>query len=177
VLACLVSAVTLTMGPLVSVQAPLRAAAVATAPVNGLATTWRISLLKVRTMNRVPNTDFANSWVFYKSTFFHFFVMTIQLANTGQRSANPYTDLNIVIWPRRGGGSAYTELARDRPPQGRIMQVAAREYGGAAPWTATAPGRTTTYIFVYAATRGQTNFAMLNFDSTKGYTYLFDTGV
>jgi len=152
-------------------------AAVRVAPITGVTTAWKVELLSIHAMDRIPHTEFANSWTFYRGNFARFYVIGLKLTNTGTHSADPYHDLNLVIQPKKPGGSAYAELNRTQWPQERLMKVAAQQFGGMLPWTATAPGATTNYCFVYAAVREQSHFGLVNFDPKKGYIYLFETGV
>jgi len=147
------------------------AAAVTTATVKGNVTSWQVRLLKIHAFDRIPGT----TWMMYEKHLFRFYVLTLQMTNTGTRAADPYDDLNLVM--RVSTLPGWTALVRSRAPQGTIMETAAREFGGLSPWEMTQPGKANTYCYVIATKHDLAHFGLYNFVPAKGYIYLLDTGV
>ncbi len=164
--------------------ASIRAAVTAspTVAVKGRKTTWQVSLLGIRSMYRIPGT----SWVGYKSNFYRFFVLTLRLTNTGDRTLAPADDLVLALKvsppsiPHQAGYAAgFTILDRTDKVLVGMMRTAARTYGGAVPWTAARPGQSTTYCYVIGTNRGDSHYGLYNILPRKegGTTYLLDTGM
>ncbi len=163
---------------LISATAPRPAAATAAriATINGQTTQWNLSLLRIRSMNRIPHS----TWTGYNTAFkYRLFVLTVRLNNTGRRAANPYNDVTLTLKVLPNYPTAYPSGFTSVPHNADtadMYQAAARQYGGLLPWQATQPGRTSVYCYVIGANRGEAHYGLYSFASGKGMTFLQDTG-
>lgn len=143
--------------------------------VQGQTTSWKLTLENIRKMLAVPRT----TWAGYHTTLWTMWVLTLRMTDTGRHSANIYDDLDLALkimpkfqtYPTPG----WTSL-QNKQPFTAIYEGAARDFGGALPWQATAPGRTTTYCYVIAAKRGESHYGLYNIFPTTGTTFILDTG-
>ena len=148
-----------------------------TATVQGTVTSWRLSLLAIRSVDRIPHT----SWVGYRGNFYRFFVLTLRMTNAGSVAADPYHDLILTLRVMPPRFTHYAEgfmpMRIDRDVFEDIATTAAQEFGGQPLWVATKPGRSSTYVAVIGTNRGDAHYGLYNFSLRKGYALLFSVGV
>lgn len=140
------------------------------AAVDGISARWHVTLANLREMARIPHA----AWSGYANNL-HFYVVTFRFTNTGTHAAAPYADLDLVM--RMDGTPGWRPLDRRIPVFSTMTQAAARAFGGALPWTTTAPGHTTLYCYVFGVRRGESHYGLYTYSPTKGYVFLFPMGV
>ena len=153
------------------------ATAAGTATISGARTTWRISVVRARFMDKIPDTTWKNAWRFRN---FHFVVLTLSVTNLGHTDAAPYDDLGLVLAEHVGTTNTtpgWSPLVRTVSPFQTFFVQAAKHFGGVVPWTITPVHQTRIYSVVFAVIRGEQHYGIFNFDATKGYTFLLDSGV
>jgi hypothetical protein len=147
-----------------------------TVKVNGQVTSWRLTLLDLRKMDRIPNT----TWKGYGKHIFTFWVLTLRMTNLGHRDASIQGDLSLTlrVLPkyRTYLTPGWTGLDRSSTSDA-LTEGAAKDFGGALPWSVTRPDTTTTYCLVIGARPGESHYGIYNATFTTGYTLLFDTGM
>jgi len=156
---------------------PAHAARTVAVVVKGTTARWLLSSLRIRSMDRIPHTEWRRG---YRSSFYRFFVLDVTLTNMGPVMADPYDDLTLTLkvkpmYPTRFT-AGWTSL-RHVPVFDSLYREASRLYGGVAPWRPTTPRATTTYVYVIATNRGDAHYGLYNAPPYKKYVFLLDTGV
>lgn len=174
--------------------------------VKGIGTTWEITLVHSRAMDRIPHTTWIRRWTdpacmqrrsqhhprlddpascvrqydAYRRMQPRIFVLTLRLVNTGARAAAPSDDLALtmaVMPPTKTRYPMGWVSGLKVEPYGRFTSAAAQQFGGALPWTTTAPGHATTYCYVIMAYRGEAHYGLYNAPYHQPRVFLFNTGL
>ena len=153
----------------------LAAASWPTTSVKGIATTWQLTLLQLRKLDRIPNTQ----WSGYGKHIFTFWVFTLRMTNTGHAATSIEDDLRLTlrVLPKYRAylTPGWTTLARSSVAD-TITAGAAADFGGALPWAITNPGVTKVYCYVIGARPGEGHYGLYNQRPPTSEAFLFDTG-
>jgi hypothetical protein len=109
-----------------------------------------------------------------------FFVFKLALTNIWAHVADPYTDLTLTMIVKPGYVTDYPAgwTWPDREPVfDAIQRAAAKQFGGALPWSATAPSQTTIYTAVIIMLRAESHYGLYNFIPNRKPVFLVDTGL
>jgi len=147
-----------------------------TVSVQGNTTNWKLQLVSMQTMYRIPHTTWAN----YASNLWEFWVLKLNMTDIGPHAASLSTDLNITLaqLPKYQSSilpTGWTQVSPTDQGLRPLIQAAAQQFGGALSWQVTQPGHTTLYSYLIGSRRGGSHYGLYN-ATPKGYIFLFDTG-
>jgi hypothetical protein len=148
--------------------------------VLGQATTWKLSLLNLRKVDRIPGTQ----WRAYTSHEWAFWVLTLKMTNTGKKTAEIADDLGLTLKANAASlaklgytSPGWTAVDRKSKVLGGFIPAAAKAYGGVVPWVMTQPGKTTIYCYLIGARSQESHMGLFNSLPYKPQVFLFDTGM
>lgn len=152
-------------------------------PVEGLTTTWDLSLNQIRSMDQIPHAYWPNN----RHHAYRIYVLTVALKNTGLRMADPFDDLMLalkVTQPQYAVNVASYSVGFTTPqrvgPFPAMYAAATQRYGGVVPWIAAKPGSTTTYTYIINTSPGNSHWGLYNFyykPPVSKYVFLLNTGI
>jgi hypothetical protein len=144
--------------------------------VQGSVTSWRLELVDIRPMNRIPNTTWKN----YATNKWKFWVLHLRMTNTGHRASSISDDLEITLrilpqYQSSPPSPGWTQVGPNDTGLRPLILAATRQFGGALSWQVTQPGKTTLYCYLIGSKRGESHYGLYN-ATPKGFVFLFDTG-
>lgn len=154
----------------------IQSAQVASIAVKGETTTWRLSLLRIGSTLRIPHVNWVRG---YRANYYRFFILSVQLTNTGSHMADPFDDLVLTLKVKPPYPTKFTPGWTSLSRKGIFVAMyneVVHDYGGAYPWQTAKPGSTIVYTYLIATNRGDSHYGLYNAPPYKSYVFLTNTG-